>query len=243
MKPEAGATTRVPSTPAADTTPDRTPDTVPFSDLAHAAYCPRQLYYARRSDRSVPEDVTQRVDLAFRYPALRDASAAELREAPVEPDPEAYRARLDALADRALWPDLIDPAERRAFLAGKDCHGLVHKLVAGDPPTPVLVSPGEPAEHGVWEPQAVRAVAAAKALAWEREREIPRAVVEYPAHGVVRTVRLTVRKTAAYRRALRAARRVDDPPPRLSDTSKCDPCPFREECGVATTSLRSLLGL
>jgi len=60
----------------------------------------------------------------------------------------------------------------------------------------------------VWEPQSVRAVAVAKALSWEREREIPRALVEYPSVGVVREVRLTTRKKAAYRRALRAARSI-----------------------------------
>ncbi len=232
----------MPATPAADTTPDRTPDTVPFSDLARAAYCPRQLYYARQTDRTVPDDVTERIELAFDYPALREASADRLRDAPVVATPETYRDRLETVADRDDWAELIDPAERRVFLAGKDCHGLVHKLLAGDPPVPTLVSPGEPPERGVWEPQAVRAVAAAKALAWTREREIPRALVEYPAYGVVRTVRLTVRKKGAYRRALRAARGIDGPPPRLTDSTKCEPCPFREQCGVTTTSLRSLLG-
>jgi len=71
--------------------------------------------------------------------------------------------------------------------------------------SPTLVSPGDPPENGVWEPQSVKAVAVAKAVAWEHEREVPRALVEYPSVGTVREVRLTTRKKAAYRRALRAA--------------------------------------
>jgi len=59
---------------------------------------------------------------------------------------------------------------------------------------------GEPPENGVWESQAVRAVAVAKAVAWEREREVPRALIEYPSVGTVREVQLTTRKKAAYRR-------------------------------------------
>jgi CRISPR-associated exonuclease Cas4 len=94
----------------------------------------------------------------------------------------------------------------------------------------------------VWEPQRVRAVAAAKALSWEREATVDRALVEYPAHGVVRTVRLTTRARATYRRALRAVRSLDGPPPRLRDTAKCEPCDYRDRCGVPTRSMRSLLG-
>mgnify|MGYP000536634911 CR=1 FL=1 len=36
------------------------------------------------------------------------------------------------------------------------------------PPTPTIVSPGDPPDAGVWKPHSVQAVAAAKALAWER---------------------------------------------------------------------------
>jgi len=83
----------------------------------------------------------------------------------------------------------------------------------------------------------------AKALAWEREREIPAATVEYPAHGVVRTVQLTTRNRAAYRETVRTLRDLDGPPPRIDDENKCDACDYREECGVRTRSLKSLLGL
>ena len=83
----------------------------------------------------------------------------------------------------------------------------------------------------------------AKALAWERGREIPSALVEYPAHGVVRAVRLTTRNKAAYRETVRTLEAVDGPPPRIDDEAKCDACDYREECGVRTRSLRSLLGL
>lgn len=220
---------------------------VTFSDLARATYCPRQLYYARRDDdRGPPPDVADRRALAFRYAELRDASDTTLRALPVAVAPDEYRTALDRLAAREEFDALCDPAARDVLLTGKDCRGVVHKLLAddaGDPPVPVLVSPGTPPEQGVWEPQAVRAVAAAKALAWEREREIPRALVEYPTHGVVRTVRPTTRKKATYRTTLRTVRSLDGPPPRLRGSNKCDSCPYRSQCGVKTRTLRSLLGL
>jgi CRISPR-associated exonuclease Cas4 len=220
---------------------------VTFSDLARAAYCPRQLYYARRDDdRGPPPDVADRRALAFRYADLRDATDETLRSLPLAVPPDEYRAALDRLVARDDFDALCDPTDRDVLLTGKDCRGVVHKLLASDrgaPPVPVLVSPGDPPEQGVWEPQTVRAVAAAKALSWVREREIPRAIVEYPTHGVVRTVRLTTRKKAAYRVALRTVRGLDGPPPRLRGSDKCDACDYRDECGVKTRSLRSLLGL
>ncbi|OYR42576.1 hypothetical protein [Halorubrum sp. Hd13] len=225
----------------------------PFSDVARAAYCPRQLYYARREDdRTVPADARARIDLAFRYPALADAPDATLRRLPIRRSPAAYRRNLDRLRERDDYDRLIDPERERAFVSGKDCHGTVHKVLAGgggrpdssdpaDAPLPTVVSPGEPPENGVWEPQSVRAVAVAKAVAWEREREVPRALVEYPTVGAVREVRLTTRRKAAYRRALRAARAVDGPPSRVDD-DRCSACDYREECGVGRRSFRSLLG-
>lgn len=216
---------------------------IAFSDLARAAYCPRQLYYARRDDdRGPPPEARERTALAFRYPELRRADDETLRAAPIDRPPGAYRAALDALAARDDWEALTAPRRREATLAGKDCRGVVHKLLGGDPPTPTIVSPGRPPDAGVWEPQSVRAVAAAKALAWERERPIPRALVEYPAVGAVREVRLTSRRTAAYRRALRAVRSLDGPPPRLRGSAKCEACDYRGRCGVRGRSLRSLLG-
>ena len=236
---------------------------ISFSDVARAAYCPRQLYYVRRADeRRVPPEARARIDLAFRYPSLVDAPDATLRRLPIRRSPAAYRRNLSRLRERDDYGRLIAPDRTRAFCAGKDCHGTVHKVLATDaddarddarddaetddasgnpPPTPVIVSPGEPPENGVWEPQTVRVVAAAKALSWERERTVPRALVEYPSVGVVRSVSLTRRTRAAYRRALRAARAIDGPPPRVDD-DRCSGCDYREQCGVGRRSLRSLLG-
>jgi CRISPR-associated exonuclease Cas4 len=217
---------------------------VTFSDLARAAYCPRQLYYARREDdRTPPETVRERRGLAHRYDELRDADGATLRALPVALPPDAYREALATLAERDDWPALAREYERNVRLDGRDCHGVAHKVVDGDPPVPALVSPGTPPERGVWEPQRVRAVAVAKALSWERGRSVPRALVEYPAHATVRTVRLTAGNRAAYRRTLRTVRRLDGPPPRVDDEAKCDACDYRERCGVRTRSLRSLLGI
>ncbi|ADE03495.1 CRISPR-associated protein Cas4 [Haloferax volcanii] len=224
---------------------------VAASDLACAAYCPRQLYYARRDDDRTPPPAVREVRaLAFDYPDLLDATDDELASRPISVSPAAYRERLTRLRERDDWDALTDPVARDELLAGKDCRGVAHKLVGapdgeGDrPPVPVpsLVSPGEPPERGVWEPQRVRAVALAKALAWEREAPVPRALVEYPAVGVVRTVGLTTGNKAAYRRALRVARDLDFVPSRLRDSAKCESCTYRERCGVKTWSLSSLLG-
>jgi CRISPR-associated exonuclease Cas4 len=215
-----------------------------FSGLARAAYCPRQYYYADRGGGDEPPPaVRARRDLAFRYPDLRAASDAALEREPIERSPAAYRAALDRLADRDDWAALTDPIDRERLLTGRECRGVAHKILPGDPPIPTFVSTGRPPEQGVWRPQRVRAVAMAKALAWERGGEVPAALVEYPADGVVRRVRLTTRNRAAYRRTVRTIRRIDGPPPRVDDEAKCNACDYREECGVRTRSLKSLLGL
>jgi CRISPR-associated exonuclease Cas4 len=215
----------------------------PFSDLA--AYCPRQLYYARREDdRDVPETARARMDLAYRYPTLAGAPDATLRRLPIRRSPAAYRHNLARLRDRDDYDRLVDPELERVGRIGKECRGTVHKILPGDdgsPPVPTVVSPGEPPENGVWEPQTVRAVAVAKAVAWERGRAVPRALVEYPSVGVVREVRLTTRAKAAYRRALRAARSIDGPPGRVDD-DRCTACDYRDRCGTGRRTLRSLLG-
>lgn len=223
--------------------PDPDTGSIAFSDLRTAAYCPRKLYYRWREDDrpTAPRRVRRRRALSFRYPRLLEASDERLRSLPLAVDPGQYRENLEDVRRRVVWTDLVDPEGIGIFLAGKDCHGIAHKVLA-DPPRPVLISAGSPPEQGVWEARSVHAVAAAKALAWERERPVERAFVEYPAHGVVRSVDLTTRRTAAYRTALRAARSIDGPPPRLSNRSKCEACEFSEECGVKTRTLRSLLG-
>lgn len=114
---------------------------IPFSDLARAAYCPRQLYYARRADdRNVPGEARARIDLAFRYPTLVDASDATLRRLPIRRSPAAYRRNLSRLRERADYERLTDPEHERVFRSGKDCHGTVHKVFAAgtdsDPPVP-----------------------------------------------------------------------------------------------------------
>ena len=225
-------------------------ETVPVSDLARAAYCPRQLYYARRDDdRGPPESVEAAKRLAFEYGTLRDAADSRLRERPIAVPPEAYRSNLAALADRDVYDRLVDPASRKVLLRGRDCHGVAHKLLGADgdtgdpPPVPAIVSAGEPPPRGVWEPQRVRAVALALALAWERSREVPEAIVEYPRYGIVRTVRLTTRNRGVYRRALWTVRSMDGVPSRIDDESKCDACDYRETCGTRTRSLKTMLGL
>lgn len=219
-----------------------------FSALATAAYCPRQLYYVRKhEDHGIPDAVAERRDLAFRYGDLLDP-AHDLREEPIEVTPTQFRARLSAAKERlGAWPALVDPDGREVLLEGKDARGIAHKLLdehraLDDGPTVAVVSAGEPPERGVWEPDSVRAVAAAKALAWERETPVGHAYVEYPAHGTVRRIELGTRRLAAYRHALRVARSMDGPPPRLEDDDRCSACDYRAECGTRTRTLRSLLG-
>ena len=220
-----------------------------FSALATAAYCPRQCYYARRSGdiEEVPDEVERIRELAFRYDGLLDASDASLRESPIEVPPLRFRRNLGcARARLSRFDELVAPDARDVYLRGKDAHGVAHKVLDGpddEPPLPSLVSAGAPPEQGVYEPQSVRAVAAAKALAYERECPVERALYEFPAYGVVREVALTTRRKAVYRRTVRALDAMDGPPPRLDDETRCAPCDYRAECGVKTRSLRSLLGL
>jgi len=214
-----------------------------FRELETAAYCPRKLYYRRRDGApDIPEEVTQIRRLAQEYDRLLSDDAA-LLAAPIAPDPATVRERLRAARDRLDdWAAVADPVETDVYLAGKDARGVAHKLVATeDGPVPSLVFAGRPPEQGVWEPQTVRLVAAAKALSWEREGRVARVVAEYPAHGVVREVEVTARRAGLYRRALRTAESIDGPPARADSDAKCAPCEYREHCGVRTRSLRSLL--
>lgn len=212
-----------------------------FTDLATAAYCPRKLYYRRREGgHEPPPEVLERRELAFRYPDLRTSESA-LRDTPIEATPTQVRSRLgSAAACLECWEALADPPARDVFLEGKDAHGIAHKVLE-EPLAPSIVSSGDPPEQGVWAPQSVRAIAAAKVLSWERQRPVERAFVEYPAHGFVRTVDLTTRRTARYRRALRTVGAMDGPPARVDNGAKCTACEYRSQCGTRTRSLASLL--
>ena len=215
-------------------------NSVAFSDLARATYCPRQLYYARRDDRSPPAEHDHARDLAGQYDTLAVASEAALATYDLAVEPPEFRSNLRAGLDR--YPHLAAPAETAVFVRGKDAHGLVGKVHTG-PLSVSVVTPGSPPEAGVWEPQSVRAVATAKALAWREQEPVERAYVEYARHGVVRELSLTTRRKAAYRRALRTVRALDGPPPRLHDDAKCGACEYSDECGTKTRTLGSLLSL
>lgn len=212
-----------------------------FSDLATAAYCPRKLYYRLRDgDHEIPDAVRERRELAFRYPALADPDA-DLSTEPIAVAPTQYRANLGCARESlAAWDDLCDPARSDVFLEGREARGVAHKVLE-DPLSVCVVSAGEPPDEGAWRPQTVRAVAAAKALSWEAEVSVGHAYVEYPAYGVVRKLPLSTRRKALYREAIARAEAIDGPPARLSDDARCDPCEYRETCGVKTRSLRSLL--
>ncbi|MFB6109252.1 MAG: hypothetical protein ABEJ60_00050 [Halodesulfurarchaeum sp.] len=216
------------------------PATIPLSDLALGAYCPRKLYYARRTERSPPEEYETALALSRRYGAFLAGEATPPADE-LALDPAPYCNRLAATrASTPRWADLRDPDRTAVFLSGKDVHGRAAKVLA-DPPEPAIVSPGAPPPDGVWQPQAVRAVGAAKALSWEESTPVERAFVEYPRHGVIRPVPLTTRRTAAYRRTLRVVQSLDGPPPRVSGDAKCETCRFADRCGTRSRSLASLL--
>ncbi|QLG49799.1 CRISPR-associated protein Cas4 [Natrinema halophilum] len=222
---------------------------VSFSDLRTAAYCPRKCYYQRTlpdEDREPPSEVDAIRVLATRYEELLEAPPAALEREPIAIPPTRYRDRLTSTRRRleaaGHWDRLCNPSDRGVFAAGKHCRGIVHKVL-GNPLEPVLISSGEPPDTGVWEPQSVHAVAAAKALAWQRGERVERAWLEYPAYGVIRSLELTTRRKAQFRNALRTVRELDGPPARTTNRSKCDACEFVADCGVKTRTLRSLLGL
>lgn len=213
-----------------------------FRDIEAAAYCPRKLYYRLRrpDEEEIPEIIGKRREVAFEYESLLDDDEA-IQQAPIEVTPTQFRSRLGcARAQVARWEELVDPAEREAFLSGRECRGIVHKRLT-DPPSLSLVFAGQPPENGIWRPQSARLVAGAKALSWEEETAIESVYAEYPAYGVVRKVDIDARRTAAYREAVRIADSIDGPPGRISNESKCTPCEYRSECGVKTQSLRSRL--
>jgi CRISPR-associated exonuclease Cas4 len=215
-----------------------------FREVETAAYCPRKLYYRRRSPdpEEVPQKVTARRELAFRYEQLL-ADDRAIDEAPIAVTPTQFRSRLGCAKARLdAWESLVDPPDRDVFLEGRDCRGIAHKLLGGDPPSLSLAFAGAPPENGVWHPQSVRLMAAAKALSWERETSVEQVYAEYPAYGVIRKVDVSVRRTAEYRGAVRIAEAIDGPPARTDDRAKCEPCEYQAKCGVKTRSLRSLLG-
>lgn len=222
---------------------------VPFSDLRTAAYCPRKCYYQRTRDdvdREPPPNVEAIRGLEPRYEDLLETPPGGLEDEPIAVPASRYRKRLGETRERLEangdWSRLRTPRERDVLATGRHCRGVVHKVLE-NPLEPVLVSAGEPPDEGVWETQSVHAVAAAKAIAWEGQTPVDRAWLEYPAYGEIRSVDLTTRRKARYRRTLRTVRELDGPPARTDNRSKCDACEFAPQCGVRTRTLRSLLGL
>ncbi len=208
--------------------------TISFSDLRVGAYCLRQLHYRRdESDRTPPPNVVARRSLAFRYPEILDAPPDALADHPFAVAPETVQSRLKRARDRfAAWPQLADPPMRDVFLEGERCHGIARKLLEA-PLRPVVVSPGKPPARDVWTTHAVQAVATAEALEDERGTSVNEAFVEYPAYGQIRRVPLTAEREFAYRRVLHAVETLGSPPPRRQTGAKCEPCQYRDRCGVA----------
>lgn len=211
-----------------------------FSELALGAYCLRKLHYRRQRTPEDKHSANCASDLAQRYSALLTTSVPASR---LGTDPDTVATNLRRAKDRypSAWPSLLDPSMSDRVIEGLDCRGRVTKILETEPPVPTLVSPGRPPENGVWHPHAVKAVAAATALASESGRSVDRTFLEYPRYGVIRPVRMTARRVAEYRRTLEAVRNLATPPARTDNTSKCQTCEYQEECGVQSRSLRSML--
>ncbi|MFB6268240.1 MAG: hypothetical protein ABEI31_11320 [Halodesulfurarchaeum sp.] len=220
------------------------PDTISLSDLATAAFCQRKLYYRRREPVDPPEEYDHAMALAGRYREILDpdpGTGPDLHAADLHVPPQTYRENLAGARDRLdAWDGLVEPAARKTVLRGREVHGMAAKVLE-DPLAPTIVSPGHPPPEGVWQPQSVRVVGLAKALAWERQEPVERAYVEYARHGTIREVPLTTRRKATYRRVRRAVTTMDGPPPRTGNDGKCRSCEVAAACGVRTRSLRSLI--
>lgn len=207
-------------------------------EVAVAAYCPRKLYYRRRAadpDLTTPPDVAAVRDVAYRYPTLL-TNDDELQAAPTAVTPTTFRTRLGCVKARlSVWEAIADPPDRDVHVSGETCRGVLHKRLPG--PSLSLVFAGEPPDQGVWHPQSVRLVAAARALVDDYGAPVERVYAEYPAYGVVRAVDVDARRLGAYRAAVRTARSIDGPPARTRDSAKCNPCEYSGRCGVRTRSL------
>lgn len=211
------------------------------SELALATYCRRKLHHRREEGWDPPtHDGPSPRALAGRYEDLLERRVPATHLA-ADPGTVADRLRHVREREPGVWGALRDGRPDPVHLTGRDCRGRADRVLEFDPPVPTTVRGGTPPRDGVWAADGVRATALGAALAWERDRPVERAVVEYPRAGAVRVVALTGRRRAVYRRALRAVRTLEDPPPRTDDDAKCRSCEYRERCGVRSRSLRSLL--
>lgn len=167
--------------------------------------------------------------LAIRYSDLLAADDADLAAEPIAVDPLEYRRNLEATRARLeeidRWEAIREPTGQDIYVAGKDCHGIVHKILE-ELLEPSLVSVGEPPDRGIWHAQSVHAVAAAMAVAWDRQQRIETACVEYPRYGAIRRITLSTRRKAEYRRVLSTVRGMEGGPKRTANRSKCEHCEY-----------------
>lgn len=173
---------------------------VSLPELKAATYCPDRDQY-RTGDAVASDHPEERRSLAFRYPQLVTAEKPLLAELPIGVPPGTYRHRLRQLRSRSVWSQLTDPADTDRPFETRDCHGTVPKVLES-PTRPVLVSASRPPAHGVWRAQEVAAVAATAGLQADREETVDRAVIEYPGHGVVRSISITPHHRRRYQQAL-----------------------------------------
>lgn len=226
-----------------------------LSEVRSAAYCRRQAYYRLRDEPPEPSPEVRNIkDLAYRYPDVLDSPETVLQETGLH-DLDATRIQdgvREARKEYSEWDALARPWRQEIYLQASRLHGTIDKLVkiptdtgsgrGGDPVYAAsLVKTGEPPRNGVWRPTRAEATAAARLV--DREfRGAEHVYVEYPRVGEVRRVDLGTRDSRKLESILsdleRAAERV---PSRTRNRRKCRSCGYREECGVRTESLLSLL--
>ena len=103
-----------------------------FRAVETAAYCPRKLYYRKRSPaEETPEAVTRLRDLASAYETVL-ADERALQSAPIEVTPTQFRTQIGRARARLTteeWNALCTPVARDILLTGRECRGRIHKLL------------------------------------------------------------------------------------------------------------------
>lgn len=220
-----------------------------LSLVRSSAYCRRQAYYRMRDEPPEPSPEQQAVrELAYHYPEFLESPSETQRELG-HPDlnQDALESLRVARQELSEWREIARPAREEHYVEGDHLHGTTDKVVrvsgedGGEEYAASLVKAGSPPRNGVWRPTRVEAAAAARLL----EYEFPtasRAYVEYPRYGVIRCVGLGVRDYRVLERTLEALEFAEDRvPSRTRNRAKCRSCSYREECGVRTESLISML--
>jgi CRISPR-associated exonuclease Cas4 len=222
------------------------------SEVRNAAYCGRQAYYEsqREACRLPPPETRVLREVAYLYPEVVESPEDALREAcefasvSVSLDLKEAAERLVETRDGSpeLWDHVAYPDREERYIETDRLCGTVEKLSFVDGGVVVsILKTGEPPRAGVWSSERVEA-AAVRRLA-SSKGTVEKVIVEYPRVGAVREAKLGKDDERALKRSLDTLEDVEKgyPPPRTDDRTKCEPCDFKQDCGVETRSLLTRL--